>query len=83
MKIDRNNTIDESADVLRRRKDISRSYLRSLSPLEKISKLLKLQEQYYQFLEVREKNGGKPIPENWKKWHRARLEYAKTLKSSP
>jgi hypothetical protein len=49
--------------------------MRSLSPLEKIEKLVQLQEQYFQFLEIRERNGGKPIPEQWLKWRKARNEY--------
>ncbi len=59
---------------LNRRKKVSRSYLRSLSPLEKIEKLVQLQEQYYQMLEIREQNGGRPIPEKWQKWYRARYQ---------
>jgi hypothetical protein len=59
---------------LNNRKKISRSYLRSLSPLEKVEKLVQLQNQYYQFLLIREQNGGKPIPEKWRKWHKARFE---------
>ena len=61
---------------LERRKQISRGLLRSLSPIEKIEKLAQLQEQYYQFLTIREQNGGKPIPDRWRKWYRARREYA-------
>jgi hypothetical protein len=57
-------------------KDIARTHLRSLLPLEKIEKLVQLQEQYFQFLQIREKNGGKPIPEAWRKWSNARNEYA-------
>ena len=51
----------------------SKGYLRSLSPLEKIEKLVQLQEQYYQMLLIREQNGGRPIPERWRKWHKARF----------
>jgi hypothetical protein len=59
---------------LAQRKKVSRDYLRSLSPLEKVEKLVQLQEQYYQMLLIREQNGGCPIPEKWKKWHKARFE---------
>jgi hypothetical protein len=59
---------------LNNRKKTSRSYLRSLSPIEKVEKLVQLQNQYYQFLLIREQNGGKPIPEKWQKWHKARFE---------
>ncbi len=58
---------------LQKRKKTSREYLRSLSPLEKIEKLVNLQEQYYQMLLIREQNGGRPIPEKWRKWHKARF----------
>ncbi len=61
---------------LKRRKKTSREYLRSLSPAEKIARLVDLQEQYYQMLIAREKNGGRQIPEKWKKWHKARYENA-------
>lgn len=59
---------------LNRRKKTSREYLRSLSPLEKIERLVQLQEQYYQMLVIREQNGGHPIPERWQKWYKARFE---------
>lgn len=59
---------------LTERKKVSRQYLRALSPAEKIAKLIQLQEQYYQMLKIREENGGRPIPEKWRKWHRARYE---------
>jgi len=64
----------ESVEDLERRKRISRSYLRSLPPLEKVKRLVQLQEQYYQLLAIREQNGGKPIPERWRKWRTARQE---------
>ncbi len=47
---------------LERRKKTSREFLRSLSPTEKIAKLVDLQEQYYQMLEIREQNGGRKNP---------------------
>lgn len=62
-------------DLVERKKS-SRNYLRSLSPLEKIEKLVQLQNQYYQMLLIREQNGGKPIPEKWRKWYKARFENA-------
>ncbi|HMM79038.1 MAG TPA: hypothetical protein PKC65_03335 [Pyrinomonadaceae bacterium] len=63
-----------AARVLAERKARSRAYLRSLPPEEKIRMLQNLQHQYYQFLELREQTGGKPIPERWKKWRSAQLE---------
>ena len=69
-----NKLQDEIIEDLNTRKKVSRNYLRSLSPLEKIEKLVQLQEQYYQMLLIREQNGGRPIPEKWRKWHKARYE---------
>ena len=57
---------------LKRRKKISRDYLRSLSPIEKIAKLVVLQNQYYEMLHIREQSGGRAIPEKWRKWYKAR-----------
>lgn len=68
----KNNLQNEVTEDLNRRKKISRDYLRSLSPLEKIEKLVQLQEQYYQMLLIREQKGGRPIPERWRKWRAAR-----------
>ncbi len=59
---------------LKRRKKTSREFLRSLSPEEKIAKLVELQERYYEMLKLREQNGGREIPEKWRKWHTARYE---------
>lgn len=70
----KNKLAEQTIKDLNRRKQISREYLRSLSPLEKIEKLVQLQEQHYQMLLVREQNGGKPIPEKWRKWYQARFE---------
>lgn len=70
----RNNLQAEIIADLERRKKTSREFLRSLSPTEKIAKLVELQEQYYKMLETREQNGGREIPEKWRKWHKARYE---------
>ncbi len=59
---------------LKKRKKASRESLRTLSPEEKIAKLIELQERYYKMLVIREWNGGRKIPEKWRKWHRARYE---------
>ncbi len=74
MQMMKNKFQTEIIKDLKRRKQTSRAYLRSLSPIEKIEKLVQLQEQYYQMLKIREENGGRPIPEKWRKWHRARYE---------
>ena len=57
---------------LQERKTLSREFLRSLSPDEKVRHLVALQEQYYSMLKVREANGGKAIPGEWQKWFAAR-----------
>ena len=72
----KNNLQTEVVADLKRRKKTAREHLRSLSPAEKIARLVDLQEQYYQMLVAREKNGGRPIPERWRKWHKARYENA-------
>jgi hypothetical protein len=63
---------DERVSELTKLKKISREFLRSLSPDEKVEKLVALQEQYYSMLALREANGGKPIPNEWHKWYAAR-----------
>lgn len=63
---------DQAVAKLTERKKASRSYLRSLSPEEKIVQLINLQERYYEMLAAREANGGRPIPKKWLKWHAAR-----------
>jgi len=73
----KNNLQSEIINDLTRRKRISREYLRSLPPSEKIAQLVALQEKYYQMLVVREQNGGRSIPERWRKWHKARYENLK------
>lgn len=70
----KNNLQTEIIDDLTRRKQASRKFLSSLSPAEKIVRLACLQEQYYQMLVVRVENGGRPVPEKWRKWHKARCE---------
>lgn len=70
----KSNLQTEAIKNLTDRKKVSRQYLRSLSPTEKIEKLVQLQEQYYQMLLIREQNGGRLIPEKWRKWYKARYE---------
>lgn len=64
--------VDASSLALAKRKAESRAYLRSLSPDEKIARLVALQEQYYSILVARQENGGKPVPGKWRKWYAAR-----------
>ena len=70
------SAMDKVLADLKQRKKTSRKYLRSLTPAEKIARLVDLQEQYYQMLVIREKNGGRAVPERWQKWHKARYENA-------
>jgi hypothetical protein len=70
----KNDLQNEVISDLKKRKKRSREFLRSLSPEEKIAKLVELQERYYQMLKTREENGGRAIPERWRKWHKARYE---------
>ncbi len=70
----KNDLQTEVVEDMTRRKKTSREFLRNLSPTEKIAKLVELQEQYYQMLQAREQNGGREIPEKWRKWHAAHYE---------
>jgi hypothetical protein len=72
----KNDLQTEIIEDLKKRKQISREFLRSLSPEEKIAKLIELQERYYKMLALREAGGGRKIPEKWRKWHKARYENA-------
>lgn len=82
MKIKRETSKDPLIANLIARKDVSRGYLRSLSPAEKIEKMLRIQFQYYQLLQAREQSGGKPIPPSWQKWYRARKAYSESVAES-
>ncbi len=58
----------EAIGDLKRRKENFRAFTRNLSPTEKIRQLELLQRRYYELLKVREENGGRKIPEKWRKW---------------
>jgi len=64
------NTISEKEAIedLKRRKEIFRAFTRNLSPTEKIRQLELLQRRHYELLKAREENGGREIPEKWRKW---------------
>lgn len=71
------NEFDEQLEIvfnLVQRKKTQREKMQLLSTTERITKLVELQEKYYYFLIACEQNGGRPIPEKWKKWYRARFE---------
>jgi len=61
----------EAIDDLKRRKDNFRQFNRNLSPTEKIRQLELLQKRHYELLKAREENGGREIPEKWRKWRDA------------
>lgn len=68
----KNDNKNGAVAELARRKQISRDYLRAMSPTQKVAKLVELQEHYFEMLKLREQNGGRPMPERWKKWYAAR-----------
>ncbi|CAN5754709.1 MAG: hypothetical protein H0X72_12815 [Acidobacteria bacterium] len=61
----------EAVEDLKRRKENFRAFARNLSPTEKIRQLELLQRRYYELLKAREENGGRKIPEKWRKWRDA------------
>jgi hypothetical protein len=62
---------NEAIEELKRRKKKFRAFTRNLSPTEKIIQLELLQKRYYKLLKAREENGGRKIPEKWRKWRDA------------
>lgn len=64
----------EQIEQLKQSKARLRSYTRGLSPTEKIRQVELLQKRYFALLEAREANGGRPIPEIWRRWKRAQKE---------
>jgi hypothetical protein len=59
-------------DQLNENKKNFRRFVRNMSPTEKIRRLEQLQHRYYSLLVAREKNGGRPIPAEWKRWAQAK-----------
>jgi len=51
-----------------------RQHQRDLSPTEKIRQLELLQRRYYSIIADRERNGGRPIPAEVKRWAEAQRE---------
>ncbi|HMO79644.1 MAG TPA: hypothetical protein PKD24_02525 [Pyrinomonadaceae bacterium] len=66
-----NSEITDPIADLQRRKRSLRTYLKDLTPVEKIRQLEEMQERYFEILHVREANGGLPIPPEWVRWHKA------------
>lgn len=69
-------THDPIAELRQRKKDL-RERLKNLSPLEKIIHLEALQERYYEILKIRQENGGRLIPDEWKRWNTAQQKILK------
>lgn len=44
---------------------------RNMSLSDRLRQLEALQEQSYEIMSIREKNGGMPVSEGWKKWAKA------------
>ncbi len=65
------NSEKEAIEDLKRRKNNFRVFTRNLSPTEKIRQLELLQWRYYELMKAREENGGRKIPEKWRKWREA------------
>lgn len=65
------NSENEAIEDLKRRKENLRRFTRNLSPTEKIRQLELLQKRHYELLKTREENGGREIPEKWRKWRNA------------
>jgi len=61
----------EAIEDLQRRKENFRAFTRNLSPTEKIRQLELLQKRHYELLKAREENGGRKIPDKWRKWRDA------------
>jgi hypothetical protein len=65
--------MNKSIEQVKNQKKKFRDYMKNLSVAEKINHLTNLQWHYYELLEIRENNGGRPIPENWQKWRNAQI----------
>jgi hypothetical protein len=65
------NLEKEAIEDLQRRKENFRAFTHNLSPTEKIRQLELLQRRHYELLKAREENGGRKIPEKWRKWREA------------
>lgn len=61
----------EAVEDLQRRKESFRAFTRNLSPTEKNRQIELLQRRHYELLKAREENGGREIPEKWRRWREA------------
>ncbi len=61
----------EAIEDLQLRKENLRRFTRNLLPTEKIRQIELLQKRHYELLKAREENGGRKIPDKWRKWRDA------------
>lgn len=66
----------DSKEILAQQKQKYRIYARNLPLTERLRQLETLQEQSYEILRIREANGGRPIPQGWRRWANAQDELA-------
>lgn len=60
-----------SKELLIEQKKTYRAHVRTLPLSDRLRQLETLQEHSYEILCIREANGGKPVPEGWRRWARA------------
>lgn len=63
-----------SERLLAEQKKEYRARVRSLPLSDRLRQLEALQEQSYEILRIREANGGRPIPEAWRRWAKAQAD---------
>ena len=63
-----------SLDLFLEQKRRYRSHAKNMSLVDRLRQLESLQEQSYEILRIREANGGKPIPPDWRRWAEAQSE---------
>ena len=51
-----------------------RTHARNMSLSDRLRQLEALQEQSYEILRIREANGGKPVPAEWRRWAEAQSD---------
>lgn len=66
-----NSEADPGLALFLEQKRRYRVHMKDLSLGERLRQLEALQEQSYEILRVREANGGKPVPPEWKLWAEA------------
>ena len=66
--------ISNSKELLAEQKKKYRAYVRNMPLGDRLRQLEALQEQSYAILQIRESNGGRPIPAGWQHWAKAQEE---------